>query len=83
VGVVGPTLTELEINETIHAEAERVGATLASICVERDPQRGLRALVKAAAVADRLKEALARYAFRSEVTAVRRSDALPTQNDGR
>jgi len=64
-----PALVELEIEETIRAEAERVGATVASIRVDRDPQRGLRAVVNAAVGADRLKEALDRYAFRSEVTA--------------
>ncbi len=64
-----PALVEREIEETIRAEAERVGATVASIRVDRDPQRGLRAVVKAAVGADRLKEALDRYAFRSEVTA--------------
>ena len=64
-----PALVEREIEETIRAEAERVGATVASIRVDRDPQRGLRAVVEAAVGADRLKEALDRYAFRSEVTA--------------
>ena len=64
-----PALVELEIAETIRAAAGRVGATVASIRVDRDPQRGLRAVVKAAVGADRLKEALDRYAFRSEVIA--------------
>ncbi len=64
-----PALVEREIEETIRADAERVGATVASIRVDRDPQRGLRAVVNAAVGADRLKEALDRYAFRSEVTA--------------
>ncbi|MGA8992489.1 MAG: acyl-CoA synthetase [Rhodoplanes sp.] len=64
-----PALVELEIEETIRAEAEKVGAKVASVRVERDPRRGLRAVVRAAAGADRLKEALDRYAFKSEVTA--------------
>ncbi|HZZ23134.1 MAG TPA: acyl-CoA synthetase [Roseiarcus sp.] len=62
-----PALVELEIEETIRAEAERTGANVAFISVDRDPQRGLRAIVAAAAGADKLREALGRYAFKSEV----------------
>ncbi len=62
-----PALVELEIEGAIRAEAERVGARLASISIVRDPQSGVRALVAAAAGADRLQEALARYAFASGV----------------
>jgi hypothetical protein len=43
---VGPALIELEIKGTIRPDAERVGATVASMSI---PQRGFRALVKAAA----------------------------------
>jgi fatty-acyl-CoA synthase len=64
-----PALVEREIEETIRTEAERVGAAVASIRVDRHPQRGLRAVVEAAAGADGLKAALDRYAFKSEVTA--------------
>jgi fatty-acyl-CoA synthase len=64
-----PALVEREIEETIRAEAERVGATVASIRVDRDSQRGLRAVVQAGAGMTRLKEALDRYAFKSEVSA--------------
>lgn len=64
-----PALIELEIEETIRAEADRVGAELASISTIRDPRRGLRAVVAAPAGADRLQEALDRYAFKSEVSA--------------
>ena len=64
-----PALIEREIEETIRAEAEKVGAELASVRVERDPHRGLRAVVAAADGADALQEALDRYAFRSEVSA--------------
>ena len=35
-----PALVELEIEETIRAEAERTGANVAFIRVDRDPQRG-------------------------------------------
>ena len=62
-----PALVELEIEETIRAEAERTGANVAFISVDRDPQRGLCAIVAAAAGADKLREALGRYAFKSEV----------------
>ena len=40
-----PALVEREIEETVRAEAERAGVAIASISVERDPQRGLRAIV--------------------------------------
>jgi fatty-acyl-CoA synthase len=71
-----PALVELEIEETIQVEAERVGAKIASISIIRDPQSGLRALVAAAAGTDRLQEALDRYAFKSEVSAARGSETL-------
>jgi fatty-acyl-CoA synthase len=64
-----PALVEREIEETIRAEAKKAGAKLASVKVERDPHKGLRALVEAAAGADALKAALDRYAFRAEVSA--------------
>jgi fatty-acyl-CoA synthase len=63
-----PALIEQEIEETIRAEAEKVSAKLAFVRVERDPHRGLRAVV-AADEADALREALDRYAFKSEVSA--------------
>ncbi len=62
-----PALVEREIEETIRAEAKKVGAELASVRVERDPHRGLRAVVAAADAADALRQALDRYAFKSEV----------------
>jgi fatty-acyl-CoA synthase len=64
-----PALIEHEIEETIRAEAKRVGAEIASIRVDRDPRSGLRAVVAAAVGADRLKQALDRYAFKFEATA--------------
>jgi fatty-acyl-CoA synthase len=64
-----PALIEREIEETIRAEAERVGAEIASIRVDRDPRSGLRAVVAAAVGADRLKQALDRYAFKFEASA--------------
>jgi fatty-acyl-CoA synthase len=63
-----PALVEREIEETVRAEAERVGAPIASVRVERDPQKGLRVLVAVAADGDKLKAALDRYAFASAVT---------------
>lgn len=62
-----PALVEREIEETIRAEAEKTGVKLSSIKVERDPQKGLRTVVTAAADAASLKIALDRYAFASEV----------------
>jgi fatty-acyl-CoA synthase len=70
-----PALVEREIEETIRAEAKRVGAELSSVRVDRDPHRGLRAVVAAADCADALQEALDRYAFKSEVFATGNSDA--------
>lgn len=66
-----PALVEREIEETIRAEAAGIGATIASIRLDRDPRTGLRAVVEASEGADRLKEALDRYAFKSEVTEAR------------
>jgi fatty-acyl-CoA synthase len=66
-----PALVEREIEETIRAEATRLGARLSSVLVERDPHRGLRAVVAAVDCADALREALDRYAFKSEVSAAR------------
>jgi fatty-acyl-CoA synthase len=66
-----PALIDREIEETIRAEADRVGVAIASIRIERDPQRGLRAVVATDARGDSLKAALDRYAFASEVTAAR------------
>jgi fatty-acyl-CoA synthase len=63
-----PALVEREIEETIRAEADRVGAALISVTVDRDPSVGLRAIVRAAVGAEKMKEALDRYAFRSDVS---------------
>ncbi|HVP99107.1 MAG TPA: acyl-CoA synthetase [Roseiarcus sp.] len=63
-----PALVEREIEETIRAEAKKVGAELASVRVERDPHKGLHAIV-AAEGADALKVAIDRYAFKAEVSA--------------
>jgi fatty-acyl-CoA synthase len=63
-----PALVEREIEETVRAEADRVGATVTSVTVDRDPNLGLRAIVRAAAGAEKMKEALDRYAFRSDVS---------------
>ena len=63
-----PALVDREIEETVRAEADRVGATVTSVTVERDPNVGLRAIVRAAAGAEKMKEALDRYAFRSDVS---------------
>ena len=73
-----PALVDREIEETVRAEADRVGATVTSVTVERDPRRGLRAVVEANDGVDRLKEALGRFAVKSEVTEARRSTALPS-----
>jgi fatty-acyl-CoA synthase len=62
-----PALVELEIEEAIRAEADRTGANVAFISVDRDPRIGVRAIVAAADGADALREALGRYAFKSEV----------------
>jgi fatty-acyl-CoA synthase len=69
-----PALIEREIEETIRAAAKRVGAELASVRVERDPHSGLRAVVAAADRADALREALDRYAFKSEVSVALRPE---------
>ena len=69
-----PALVEREIEETVRAEAKRVGAELSSVRVERDPHSGLRAVVAAADRAEALRDALDRYAFKSEVVARRNSD---------
>ena len=64
-----PALIEREIEETIRGEAKRVGADIVTVRVERDPHSGLRAVVAAAEGAEPLREALARFTFKSEVTA--------------
>jgi hypothetical protein len=61
-------LVEREIEESVRAEADRVGAALVSVTVDRDPNAGLRAIVRAAVGAEKMKEALDRYAFRSDVS---------------
>ena len=63
-----PALVEREIEETVRAEADRVGAAVISVTVDRDPNVGLRAIVRAAAGAEKMKAALDRYAFRSDVS---------------
>ena len=63
-----PALVDREIEETVRAEADRVGATVTSVTVDRDPKVGLRATVRAATGAEKMKEALDRYAFRSDVS---------------
>ena len=63
-----PALVEREIEETVRAEADRVGATVISVAVDRDPNVGLKAIVRAAVGAEKMKEALDRYAFRSDVS---------------
>ena len=62
-----PALVEREIEETVRAEAKRVGAELSSVRVERDLHSGLRAVVAAADHAGALRDALDRYAFKSQV----------------
>lgn len=64
-----PALVEREIEETVRAEAKRVGAQLSSVRVERDPHRGIRAVVEAVDRAEALQDALDRYAFNSQVAA--------------
>ena len=54
--------------ETVRAEADRVGAAVIFVTVDRDPNVGLRAIVRAAVGAEKMKEALDRYAFRSDVS---------------
>jgi fatty-acyl-CoA synthase len=77
-----PALIEHEIEETIRAEAKRVGAELSSVRVERDPHRGLRAVIAAAGGAEPLRDALDRYAFKSQVFAAGHSDARSAANCG-
>jgi hypothetical protein len=43
-------------------------SALMSVTVDRDPNVGLRAIVRAAVGAEKMKEALDRYAFRSNVS---------------
>ena len=62
-----PALVEREIEETVRAEADRVGASVISVTVDRDPKLGLRAIVRAAADAGRLHREL-----------LSRTDALAT-----
>src|SRR5208337_4647520 len=50
-----PALIEREIEETIRAEAERVGVQIVSVRIERDPQRGLRAVVATDGSGENLK----------------------------
>ncbi len=69
-----PALVEREIEETVRAEAKRVGAELSSVRVERDLHSGLRAVVAAVDRAEALRDALDRYVFKSEVVAGRNSD---------
>ena len=64
-----PALVEREIEETVRAEAKRVGAELSSVRVERDLHSGLRVVVAAADHAEALRDALDRYAFKSQVAA--------------
>ena len=64
-----PALVELEIEETICAEAEKAAVPIVSVKIQRDPQRGLRAVVVTDTDGARLRTALDRYAFASEVTA--------------
>src|SRR5208282_892195 len=79
-----PALVEREIEETIRGEAARIGATITSIRLDRDPRTGLRAVVEAIDGADRLKEALDRYAVKSEVTAINRiAQRLMRADNGR
>ena len=61
-----PALVEREIEETIRAEAKKVGADIQSLTVERHPHEGLRAVVETDQVGA-LRQALDRYAFKSEV----------------
>ena len=63
-----PALVEREIEETIRAEAKKVGADIQSLTVERHPHEGLRAVVETDQVGA-LRQALDRYAFKSEVSA--------------
>ena len=63
-----PALVEREIEETIRAEAKKVGADIQSLTVEHHPHEGLRAVVETDQVGA-LRQALDRYAFKSEVSA--------------
>ena len=64
-----PALIQREIEETIRAEAKRVGAEITTMRIERDPHSGIRAVLGVAKGADAIREALARFVFKSEVTA--------------
>ena len=64
-----PALIEREIEETIRAEAERVGVPIVSVRVERDPQEVFEFVVATQGDGDSLEAALDRYAFASEVRA--------------
>ena len=63
-----PALVDREIEETVRAEADRVGATVTSVTVDRDPKVGRGPQLWAATGAEKMKEALDRYAFRSDVS---------------
>jgi fatty-acyl-CoA synthase len=82
-----PALIAREIEETIRAEAKKVGAELLSVRVERDRHSGLHAVVAAAHRAESLRDALDRYAFKSQVSAALSSRAgascLPTWGSAR
>jgi fatty-acyl-CoA synthase len=66
-----PALVEREIEETVRAEADRIGVPIVSVRVGRDPRRGVQAIVASQRDGDSLKAVLDRYAFASEVTASR------------
>ncbi len=64
-----PALHELEVAAAIRSEADRVGATIEAINVERDPRTGLTACVRVVGDARELRAALDRYAFKAEFIA--------------
>ena len=62
-----PALQKLEIEMAIRSEASRVGATIKELSVERREKGGIGAKVQVIGDAHALRNALDRYAFKSEL----------------
>ena len=61
-----PALQQLELEMVIRSEASRVGATIKELSVERHEKGGIGAKVRVIGDARALRNALDRYAFKSE-----------------
>lgn len=62
-----PALQQLEIEWVIRAEAERAGVAISELKVERDARLGVIATVRVDRDSAALREALERFAFKSEI----------------